>query len=154
MRLARLVPCLLFLWSVCAIWAADPFVGKWKLNLDKSDFGTGPKAKSGSTKYDAQGDGYMYESETDFGEGNTARLGAPVKFDGTVDQGNLDGRDVTFVSKKIDGNNYEVLITDKESGKVTQRFQYGISSDNKTLTFLWMKTGQDKPFLKMVYDKE
>lgn len=129
-------------------------MGKWKLNVDKIDFGSGPKAKGGSTTYEAQGDGYMYQSETDFGEGNLARLGAPVKFDGTVDQGNLDDRDVTFVSKKIDGNNYEVIITDKESGKVSQRFQYIVSANNKMPTFSWMKTGEEKPFLKLVYDKE
>ena len=96
----------------------------------------------------------MYESETDFGKGHTARLSAPVKFVGTASQGNLDGRDVIFVSKKIDGNSYKMLIADTRSRKVTQVFQHSVSSDDKTLTFSWWKTGEDKPFLKMVYDKE
>jgi len=47
-----------------------------------------------------------------------------------------------------------MLIADTRIRKVTQVFQYSVSSDDKTLTFSWWKTGEDKPFLKMVYDKE
>ena len=49
--------------------AADPFVGDWNLNITKSDFGSGPKAKSGTTKYAAIGGEYEYRSETDYGAG-------------------------------------------------------------------------------------
>lgn len=65
--------------AACAIWAADPFLGEWKLNVDKSDFGSRDKAKKGSTKYKLQLGGYMYESETDYGNGHKARLGMPVE---------------------------------------------------------------------------
>lgn len=161
MRLTRLLPVLLSLWS--AVWAADPFIGKWTLNVDKSDFGDGPKAKSGRTTFKAQinqhlngslRDGYMYESETDFGKGSTMRLGAPQTFDGTAYPGVLDGHGIIFVSKKIDGATYKVLIADRKSNKVTQVFQYHVSADNTTLTFSWWKIGQEKPFLQLVYDKE
>jgi len=142
---------LLSLWF--AARAADPFVGKWRLNIDKSDFGNEPIAKSGRTTYKSQGDGYMYESETDFGKGNTMRLSAPQRFDGTAYPGVLGGQDIVFVSKRIDVASYKVLIAAKRSSKVTQVFQYRVSSDNKTLTFSWWKLGEDKPFLQLVYDK-
>ena len=134
-----------------SVFAADPFVGEWNLNLTKSDFGGGPKAKTGKTTYAADGGGYQYQSETDYGEGNIARLGAPVQFDGTVNDGNLNGRAVTFVTKRIDENSYEVVITDKETGKESQRFRYTVSPAN-TLTFLWTKAGETVS--KLVYDKK
>lgn len=151
MRSLRL---LLPLFILATAWAADPFVGSWKLNVAKSDFGNGPTAESGSTTYEAAPNGYMYKSETVFGEGKTARLGGPVQFDGTVNEGGLDGRPVSFVSKKIDENSYDVILTDKESGKVSHTFKYAVAPAGKTLTFTWLKTGEDKPNLKLVYDKQ
>jgi len=47
-----------------------------------------------------------------------------------------------------------VTVTDRESGKVMQVFQYAVSADGKTLTFSWYKAGQDKPSQNLVYDKE
>jgi hypothetical protein len=57
----------LFLISA-ALGAADPFVGTLKLNVEKSDFGDSPTAKSGSTTYEATGTGYMYVAANVFGE--------------------------------------------------------------------------------------
>ena len=88
-RFSRL---LLPLFILATAWAADPFVGNWKLNIAKSDFGSGPKAQSGSTTYETGSGGYMYSSETVYGEDRTARLRGPVQFDGTVNEGGLDGR--------------------------------------------------------------
>jgi hypothetical protein len=151
MRPLRLLLPLLIL---ATAWAADPFVGNWKLNVAKSDFGSGPKAQSGSTTYETGSGGYMYSSETVYAEDHTARLRGPVQFDGTVNEGGLDGRAVTFVSKKIDDNAYEVILTDKETGKVSHTFKYTVASDGKTLTFTWMKTGEEQPTSKLVYDKQ
>jgi hypothetical protein len=95
--------------------------------------------------------GTNIKSETDYGGGNIARLGAPVQFDGTVNNGNLDGRAVTFVTKRIDDNSYEVVITDKETGKESQRFRYTVSPAN-TLTFHWTKAGETVS--KLVSDKK
>ena len=128
-------------------------MGTWKLNVEKSDFGSGPKAKSGNTTYEAKGDGYMYTSETVFGEDTVARLGGPVLFDGTVTEGGLNGRAVTYISKKIDANNYEVILTDKETGKVSHTFRYSVTSEGKILTFTWFSSGDEKPVLKFIYDK-
>ena len=149
--LRLLVPALLL---VGTAWAADPFIGNWKLNVAKSDFGSGPKAQSGSTTYEAATTGYKCTSETVFGENQTARLAGPIQFDGTVNQGGLDGRAVAFVSKKITDNSYEVLLTDKETGKISHTFKYTVVPADKTLTFTWTKTGEEQPFMKLFYDKQ
>lgn len=151
MRPLRLLLPLLIL---ATAWAADPFVGNWKLNVAKSDFGTGPKAQSGSTTYETGSGGYMYSSETVYSEDHKAGLRGPVQFDGTVNEGGLDGRAVTFVSKKIDDNSYDVILTDKETGKVSHTFKYTVTPDGKTLTFTWMKSGEDQAVSKLVYDKQ
>jgi hypothetical protein len=96
----------------------------------------------------------MYTSETVFGEDKTARLGGPVQFDGTVNDGGLNGRAVTFVSKKIDDNGYELILTDKETGKVSHTFKYNVSPDGKMLTFTWLNAGEETPLMKLVYDKQ
>ena len=152
MRGLRFLVALIFL--VAIGWAADPFLGNWKLNVAKSDFASGLKAQSGSTTYEAGSGGYMYSSETVYSEDHKAGLRGPVQFDGTVNEGGLNGRAVTFVSKKIDDNSYEVILTDKETGKVSHTFKYSVSPDGKTLTFTWMNTGEEKPFMKLVYDKQ
>ena len=75
--------------------SSDALIGTWKLNVEKSDFGDTPKARSGSTTYESNGAGYMYIAETVFGENEVARLQSPVEFNGTVHEGHLDERMVT-----------------------------------------------------------
>jgi hypothetical protein len=122
--------------------------------LDSSDFGNIPKAQGGHTTYQANGGGYIVSSETVFSEDNVTRLGAPVQFDGTSNEGGVNGRAVTFVSKRIDVNNYEVIFTDKETGKISNTFRYTVSPEENTLTFTWFTSGDVSPALMLVYDKQ
>jgi hypothetical protein len=156
MRLARLVSFLLFLWPAAAIWAADPFAGTWKLNVERSDFSDGPKAKSGTATYTLRLGGYQYESKTVFGKGSIATLAGPVTFDGTAYPGKLEGNAIVFTSKKIDRNSYETLIGDPGTRKVTEMFKHAVSSDNKILTISWIKGVPDQPVVHwvLVYDRE
>jgi len=137
-----------------ALLAADPFVGTWKLNVEKSDFGNSRTAKSGSITYQANGMGYMYIASTVFGEAEVERLQIPVEFDGTAHEGRLGNRRATFVSKKIDDNSYELVFRDKETSVVTPTFRYIVSPQSNTLTFIWLSSGGGKPALTLVYDKE
>ena len=154
MRLTRIFALPFFLWS--AIWAKDPFVGTWKMNVERSDFGNGPMAKRGRASYTPDGNGYKYESETVLDNGRIARLAGPVKFDGTVYPGYLDDRNILFSAKKIDRSNYRLLIADPLTRKVTQEFQYTVSSDNKMLTFSWVKgrEGRLVVYWVLVYERE
>jgi hypothetical protein len=150
MRLFRNVSALLV--ASAALWAADPFIGRWKLNVERSDFGDTPKATSGSTAYEANGAGYMYTAETIFGENEVACLQSPVEFNGTVHEGHVDERMVTFLSKKIDDDSYEVVFADKQTGKVVQTFRYTVIGNELTLN--WFNGGNRKPAITLVYDKQ
>jgi len=152
MLASRFAVALLF--GAGVVWAADPFIGSWKLNVSKSDFGKGPRARSGTASYAAEGNGYLYNSETIFTEDVIARLRGPILFERTVSEGNLDGRAVTFVSKKLDDNSYETIFTDKETGKVAQTFRYNVSPEDSTLTFTWLNSGGEAPVMKLVYDRQ
>jgi hypothetical protein len=137
-----------------ALFAADPFVGTWKLSVERSDFGNSRTAKSGSITYQTNGAGYLYIASTVFGEDEVERLQIPVEFDGTAHEGRLGNRRATFVSKKIDDNSYELIFRDKETGMVRPTFRYTVSPQGNTLTFIWLNSGGDKPQLTLVYDKE
>ena len=137
-----------------ALWAVDPFVGDWKLNVEKSDFGNMPKAVSGRMIYQATGRGYMVSSETVFGEDNVARLMAPVQFEGTFNEGRVNDRAVTLVSKRIDVNCYEVIFTDKETKDNSHTFRYNVSPQENKLTFIWLTSDNVTPALTLVYDKQ
>ena len=150
MRLFKSVSALLV--ASAALWAADPFVGRWNLNVEKSDFGNTPKAKSGSTTYEDNGAGYMYIAETVFGENEVARLQSPVEFNGTVHEGHLDERMVTFLSKKINDNSYEVVFSEKQTGKVVQTLRYTVIGNE--LTLHWFNGGDQIPGITLIYDKQ
>ena len=151
MRLYKFVPALLV--ASAALWAADPFVGRWKLNVEKSDFGNMPKVKSGSTTYEADGTGYMYTAEIVFGEEDeVARLQNPVEFNGTAHEGHLDQRRVTFLSNKINDDSYEVVFSDQQTSKVVQRFRYTVIGNE--LTWNWFNGVDQRPAITMVYDKQ
>ena len=115
-----------------------------------------PKAKRGSANYKAIGNGYQYEMVTVFSKENVAKLAGPVTFDGRVYPGYLDGGNVVFTSKKIDRNSYRVLFADRVNGDATQEFQYTVSSDDKTLTFSWLKGSPAKVVVRwvLVYERE
>jgi hypothetical protein len=149
----RLVNSLLGLLIVSAtLWAGDPFVGRWDLNVDKSDFGNMSKAKSGSATYEADGLGYMFTTETVFGEGEVARLQTPVQFNGTAHEGHIDERMVTFLAKKFDEKSYEVVFSDRQTGKVVQRYRYTVIGNELTLN--WYDDGDQRPKMMLVYDKQ
>ena len=150
MRLCKSASALLVVSA--GLWAADPFVGHWKLNVEKSDFGNTPKAKSGSTTYEGNGAGYRYTAETIFGEDEVARLQSPVEFNGTIHEGHLDERMVTFLSKKINDNSYEVVFSDRQTGKVVQTFRYTVIGNELTLN--WFKGGDQRPAITLMYDKQ
>jgi hypothetical protein len=131
--------------------AADPFVGRWKLNVEKSDLDGVANVKSGSTSYEPIEAGYLYRSEIVFGDNRVARLQGPVQFDGTIDEARLDGRAVKFVYRRVDANSYQLVITDEQTGITTNIFRYMVQGD--TLKFSWL-SGDERPMLTLVYDRQ
>ena len=134
-----------------AIGASDPFIGTWRLDIDKSDLGGSANVQSGTTTYAPAENGYVYDAEITFGNSKVARLHGPVQFDGTVNEARLDGRLVNFVCERIDTNSYGLKIRDEQTGVTTNIFHYTVQGD--TLTFKWL-TGKGEPELILEYKRE
>jgi hypothetical protein len=101
---------------VSAGLAADlPYVGKWKVNLSKSDFGQTT---------------VTFESLPS-GEWQTSSFGVTYKFkmDG---QDNPDGMGGTAAWKAVDANTWELVA--RANGKITETDTFKLGSDGKSLT--------------------
>lgn len=98
---------------------ADPFVGTWKLNLEKSKFPPGQQLKSATTKREARDNALISTWDVVDAEGKASHIVYDVKF---------DGKDYT----RVDANTYDYV--DKKSGKEVWRGRIIVSKDGKTTT--------------------
>src|SRR5215472_10975647 len=105
----------LLLILTAAASGADPFLGRWKLNVEKSVLGDTNNVKTGTTTYELRGDGYLYDATLVFDNSKVARLHSAIQFDGDENEARLDGRVVKFVSQRINSNSYQVVVTDKQT---------------------------------------
>ena len=70
---------------MCAgLWAAEPVLGTWKLNLEKSRYVPGPLPRSSIRVYEAHPDGITVTIKTVDGEGRKTSVEHPVNYDGTL----------------------------------------------------------------------
>jgi hypothetical protein len=145
---------LLFLSIPVMIWAADPFVGSWKLNLSKSHYKTGtpPKEQTITTNESgpnqdttvtfvpADGSPISYHFTTP-AKGGTGTVVEGVGFDGVT-------------AKRINNNTREVHFA--QGGKEVRTARITISKDGKTMqTALKGTDPQGKAVdANLVYDKQ
>jgi hypothetical protein len=113
--------------------AADPFVGTWKLNVNKSRYGLRQPQKSEILQIDAQQNGLKYLADGIDAEGKNIHFEFSPKYDGkyypvtgTVAAGSA------MALKKVDANTRELVL--KIEGKDVQRRRDVVSQDGKTLT--------------------
>ena len=145
-----------------SVLASDPdyFVGKWKLNLAKSDIEPGPdfhpgqKLRRGSATFRLDRGGYDFEISSQFSDGQYWRIGAPITFDGGISEGALDGKPVVYTGRRVNDHSFKILSAEKQTGKVTQLFLFNVSSDNTTLVLTSLKLGEKTPSLTMTFDKQ
>jgi len=124
--------------AISSLWGADSFVGDWKLNLSKSEFGGSHKATAGRASYDIiEGGGYLHSSDTAFTDGPSILLVGPLKFDGVATDGTLDGHPVRCLATRTDANAFEVSIADVLNGKSTYSLRASLDPHGDTLTMLW-----------------
>ena len=133
---------------------ADPRIGTWKLNLEKSKFDPGPAPKSDMRTYEAEGDGVKA----------TLKL-VPATEDATgmTYSAKYDGKDYpvtgtpawdTIAIKRVDASTEEVTL--KKDGKVMQNQRTVFSQGGKLMTVTGKGTNASgQPFTNlMVYDKQ
>jgi hypothetical protein len=127
-------------------WGADPFVGTWKVNTEKSKASTGqPGAKEEVVKIEEQGGNLLVTIK------GTSAAGKAYSDQYTVPR---KGGRVTYISeapathfdemKRIDEHTLDATMI--RDGKVVQTVHGTVSPDGKTITLVGKGTdGQGRP---------
>jgi len=121
------------LWVTTAtLWAADPFVGTWKLNLAKSKYSPGPPPKNLTITYAATENGIKATTEGVNAEGKPVASTYAATYDGKETPVTGTGPYDTIALKRIDPNTVE--LTTKKDGKVVSKGKRVVSKDGKVMT--------------------
>ncbi len=126
---------ILFLLAVATVaWAADPFVGTWKLNLEKSKYSPGPPPKSATLKIEAQKNGLKYVTDGVNAQGNPTHAEFAFIYDGKDYplKATSAPLDLTIAVKKINTNTHNTVL--KQAGKEMSTGREVVSKDGKTMT--------------------
>ncbi len=134
-------------------FAGDNWVGTWKLNAAKSEFGSSP-IRTQSLKFEATPAGIKLTAEGTDGQGKPMHTGYTSKFDEKDVPWEGNPMADMAAPKKIDDNTYE--NTWKKGGKAVATAKVEVSKDGKTLTVTTDGTDQQgaKVHTVAVYDKQ
>jgi hypothetical protein len=112
---------------------SNPLIGTWKIDLAKSKYSPGPAPRSGSTTFEAVGQGLKITAE------NTDAQGIPTKVDfGVI---SFDGKSYPVTGtpdydassyKQVDTSTFESTRT--KAGNVVQTVTIVLSADGKSRT--------------------
>jgi hypothetical protein len=114
-----------------ALFAADdPFIGTWKLNVEKSKFKLGHPTKEMTVTFEPDGSDLKRTAT------GVDPDGEPIKQNGTVPWDAMDHKvdapGITVAVKKI--NDHSVEVTVKHEGKIVSSGRTVVSKDGKTMT--------------------
>ena len=115
----------------------DPFVGSWKLNVEKSTYSPGPPPKSTTSVYEVAGKGYKISVKTEPASGPVQEWSYTSDFDGkdAPVSGAHPNAD-TISAKRIDAHTLELV--NKKGGKITTTQKNVVAADGKTRTVTTM----------------
>lgn len=139
--------------SICLL-AADPMVGIWKLNNNKSKFDPAPGPQSQTIKVEESGDDLRVTVETITSDGK------PMQFSYTVRK---DGKDHPITSSPFaDANNWTRIderTTDmvaKKNGKEVSRTHVVVARDgqSQTISGYVIDAEGEKTRISSIYDKQ
>ena len=115
------------------VFAADPIVGTWKLNVAKSKFSEGAALTAGTRVY-TEADGlYTLDQKLTRADGKEVS-GQSQYRDGKEVKQPAGGFADTSLAKKINANTWDFEL--KKDGKVISHVHRVVSADGKTLTVL------------------
>jgi len=139
--------------GVGSAYAADTFMGTWKLNEAKSKFSPG-SPKNTTVVYEAAGDNVKITVDGTDSEGKPAHNEWTGKFDGKEHPVSGDPTADTRSYKMVD--DHTLAVTNKKDGKATITARVVVSADGKSRTVT--ATGTDSSGKKFhntaVYDKQ
>ena len=125
--------------SASAASADDKWIGKWKLNVEKSKFSPAPGPQSQTVTFEAAGKAIKLTSDSVSADGKAMHTEYTSSFDGK-DVPWTGNPDADMASpKRIDAASYENVW--KKGGKATITSKVTVSADGKTLTIV--QSGQN-----------
>jgi hypothetical protein len=125
-----------------ALWAADPILGTWKLNLQKSTFLPGPAFQSETRNYEEQKDGVKVTIRTVDGKGRQVTSVYLTTPDGEQHSVSGSGGPADSVAlKRI--NEYTSESTLLHAGKEIAKTTRVVSPDGKTMTITYKGSNPD-----------
>ncbi|MGI9075170.1 MAG: hypothetical protein ACR2JB_28495 [Bryobacteraceae bacterium] len=113
------------------LFAADPFVGTWKLDPAKSKYTAGSAPKDVTIVIEGQGDSYQVAATGTYADGSPISVKYTIPKaggTGTVQEGPFDAVTSKRVSARVRENTYT------KNGKETVSRRVVVSRDGKTLT--------------------
>jgi hypothetical protein len=136
-----------------SLWAADPFVGTWKMNMAKSKIASGA-LKSFTMKIEALDNGLKWTSDFISADGKATNGMWSGKYDGK-DYASTGSADYDAIAaKKINANAFNSVL--KKGGKEVGTGQGVVSTNGKTLTLTSkLKNAQGQNIADViVFDKQ
>lgn len=135
--------------SALAVWAADPFVGVWKLDVKKSKYVPGPAPKEQTRTYVEQKGGVRGTVRTVFASGKETIVIYPVDYDGkehpVEGSPDMDGIEMKRVSENV----LESKLI--HAGKVIGLARRAVSADGKSMTITYEGTLQGEKVSNTAY---
>ena len=149
MRFSLIVLCCLH----STVWAADPVLGIWNLNVAKSTYKPGPAPKSQMRIYEAHPEGIKVTIKTIHADGKSTSVEHPVNYDGKEHPITGSSQSDAIVLEKVDEYTSEATL--KHAGKVIGTNRRSISKDGRTMTITYEGADQRGAVKNTaVYDKK
>jgi hypothetical protein len=120
--------------SIARAQSSDPWIGTWKVNLEKSTYSPGPKPTVAATvKIEPSAGGIKSTIDGTNAEGKPTHTETVGKFDGNDNPvKGAQAPNTTNALKRIDDRTFEVM--GKIDGKPTVTTRVAVSADGKTMT--------------------
>ena len=112
----------------------DPFIGTWKMNLEKSEFGTHPRPLGGTIVYEIDSEGYYLRNAEGIGPNGNKVVERPERFlaDG-IARAVPDFPGLKCVVRRTDPNSLSAEVA-REDGSLVGGGTSVVSADGKSLT--------------------
>src|SRR5262245_14221865 len=120
------------------LWAADPVIGTWKLNVAKSTYSPGPAPKSQTRIYEEHLGGVRVTIKTVHADGQSTSVQHPLNYDGKEQPVTGSSSADSIALEKIDDYTSEAIL--KHATRVIGSNRRVVSRDGKTMTITYQGT--------------
>ena len=150
----RLSCCVALCALMSVIWAADPVLGKWKLNVEKSRYLPGPAPKSQTRVYAAEANGVKVTITTVAEDGEAIVVEHPLNYDSKEQPVRGSRQSDAIALQRIDEYTSESIM--KHAGKVIGTNRRVVAQDGKTMTITYEGLDSSGRQVKVtaVYDRQ